>query len=224
MSTAHRPTYQPAKGDADNFKTAAVSSKDQPSHLTLKERKKGQNSKQELNERDLKFELEKKEQEHFIKKNDNQEQPTEQLKIESNKPQEQTQNDKLQLQPPSDDEIESEDEIESDSDEDINFSDSDDDDEEEELRRELEQIKKAREEQRAKEEEKARENEEKQKQEEILQGNPLLSKKAFEVKRRWDDDVVFKNQARDERKVQKRFINDTIRNDFHRKFLDRYIQ
>ncbi|KAG5598004.1 hypothetical protein H5410_039236, partial [Solanum commersonii] len=33
---------------------------------------------------------------------------------------------------------------------------------------------------------------------------------------RWDDDVVFKNQARGELKVVKRFINDTIRNDFHR--------
>ena len=41
---------------------------------------------------------------------------------------------------------------------------------------------------------------------------------------RWDDDVVFKNQARDEPVAKKRFINDTIRNDFHRKFLSKYIQ
>ena len=41
---------------------------------------------------------------------------------------------------------------------------------------------------------------------------------------RWDDDVVFKNQARDEPQVKKRFINDTIRNDFHRKFLTKFIQ
>ena len=34
---------------------------------------------------------------------------------------------------------------------------------------------------------------------------------------RWDDDVVFKNQARGEPKAQKRFINDTIRSDFHKK-------
>ena len=45
-----------------------------------------------------------------------------------------------------------------------------------------------------------------------------------QVKRRWDDDVVFKNQARGEPKVQKRFINDTIRSDFHRRFLTRYIK
>ncbi|KAL8537373.1 hypothetical protein ACS0TY_012501 [Phlomoides rotata] len=29
---------------------------------------------------------------------------------------------------------------------------------------------------------------------------------------RWDDDVIFKNQARGESKTPKRFINDTIRN------------
>lgn len=41
---------------------------------------------------------------------------------------------------------------------------------------------------------------------------------------RWDDDVVFKNQARGETKTPKRFINDTIRSDFHRKFLQRYMK
>jgi hypothetical protein len=41
---------------------------------------------------------------------------------------------------------------------------------------------------------------------------------------RWDDDVVFKNQARGETKTPKRFINDTIRSDFHRKFLHRYMK
>ena len=33
----------------------------------------------------------------------------------------------------------------------------------------------------------------------------------FGVKRRWDDDVVFKNQDRGAPKKQQRFINDTIR-------------
>jgi hypothetical protein len=36
--------------------------------------------------------------------------------------------------------------------------------------------------------------------------------------------VVFKNQARGETKTPKRFINDTIRNDFHRKFLHKYMK
>ncbi len=41
---------------------------------------------------------------------------------------------------------------------------------------------------------------------------------------RWYDDVVFKNQARDEPDQKKRFINDTTRNDFARKFLTKYIK
>lgn len=47
---------------------------------------------------------------------------------------------------------------------------------------------------------------------------------SFALKRRWDDDVVFRNQTRGEPKAQKRFINDTIRNDFHKRFLERYIK
>jgi protein CWC15 len=62
---------------------------------------------------------------------------------------------------------------------------------------------------------------------ELATGNPLLDLGAsgdFRTKRRWDDDVVFRNQARDEPKVGKRFINDTIRSDFHKRFLNKYIK
>ena len=42
----------------------------------------------------------------------------------------------------------------------------------------------------------------------IALGNPLLNKPDFNIKRRWDDDVVFKNQARGtEDKGKKEFIN-----------------
>ena len=89
--------------------------------------------------------------------------------------------------------------------------------------RELEKIKKERAEQRAREEEaKAAEDAEKR-EKDIAMGNPLLSKD-FSVKRRyasgleiqvwflifdrWDDDVVFKNQARGtEDKRKKEFVN-----------------
>lgn len=43
------------------------------------------------------------------------------------------------------------------------------------------------------------------------------------IKRRWDADVVFQNQARNEPAPKKRFINDTLRSDFQRKFLKKYI-
>lgn len=43
---------------------------------------------------------------------------------------------------------------------------------------------------------------------EVALGNPLLNKKDYTIKRRWDDDVVFKNQARGtEVKKPKEFTN-----------------
>ena len=49
------------------------------------------------------------------------------------------------------------------------------------------------------------------KERDIALGNPLLNKPDFNLKRRWDDDVVFKNQARGtEDKGNKEFINVSI--------------
>ena len=68
-------------------------------------------------------------------------------------------------------------------------------------------------------------------------GNPLLNPRAFNVQRRWDDDVIFKNQARGtEQKGKKEFVNvciylawtlrstltifqDLLRSDFHKRFM-----
>ena len=48
---------------------------------------------------------------------------------------------------------------------------------------------------------------------------------AYDVKRRWDDDVVFKNQARGtEDKKGKEFVNDLLRSDFHRRFMSKYVR
>ena len=65
--------------------------------------------------------------------------------------------------------------------------------------------------------------------EEMIHSNPLLFNTGDTLKRRywmgvelswrWDDDVVFRNQGKTEKKP-KRFINDTIRNDFHVNFMN----
>ncbi|CAA2953681.1 CWC15 homolog [Olea europaea subsp. europaea] len=103
--------------------------------------------------------------------------------------------------------------------------DDDEDDDEEALLAELELIRKEKAEQKLREEREKQEEELQAKEAELLRGNPLLNNPtSFSVKRRWDDDVVFKNQARGETKIAKRFINDTIRNDFHRKFLQKYMK
>ena len=45
------------------------------------------------------------------------------------------------------------------------------------------------------------------------------------VKRRWDDDVVFKNCSRAApEKKEANFINDSLRSEFHRKFMNKYIK
>lgn len=98
------------------------------------------------------------------------------------------------------------------------------DDEEDEtaaLMRELEKIKKERAEAKAKEERERAAEEEEQREIDVARGNPLLNAKDFTMKRRWDDDVVFKNQARgtEDRNKKKEFINDMLRSDFHKKFM-----
>jgi protein CWC15 len=87
--------------------------------------------------------------------------------------------------------------------------------------RELEKIKKERAAAKAKEEAERAAEEEEQREIDVARGNPLLNAKDFTMKRRWDDDVVFKNQARgtEDRNKKKEFINDMLRSDFHKKFM-----
>ncbi|CCC10574.1 hypothetical protein SMACR_06483 [Sordaria macrospora] len=105
-------------------------------------------------------------------------------------------------------------------------SDSDSDDEEAELQRELERVRRERQEKREREEAERQKLEEEQREKDIALGNPLLNKPDFTVKRRWDDDVVFKNQARgvDDRNKKKEFVNDLLRSDFHRRFMSKYVR
>jgi protein CWC15 len=101
---------------------------------------------------------------------------------------------------------------------------------------ELNRIKQERATEAARQEEERKAREEKIRIENILKGNPLLnsgpaaassSKQTsadFKVKRRWDDDVVFKNCAKLDNGQKKGFVNDTLRSEFHKKFMDRYIK
>ena len=111
--------------------------------------------------------------------------------------------------------------------------DDDEEDEEEELMRELERIKKERAAEAAKRQKEEKEEAANERDSSILQGNPLLDPSklgaggaggSFAVKRRWDDDVVFKNQSREPKKEARRFINDTVRNDVHTRFLNKYVK
>lgn len=72
MTTAARPTYYAAIGKQDygGFKSRAVCAKDQAAHTKLKYRQPGQSTLSEVgNTDDLRYELDRKEQEYASQKN-----------------------------------------------------------------------------------------------------------------------------------------------------------
>jgi protein CWC15 len=215
-----------------------TSGKDQTAHTKLKFRQFGQASHEEVNQRDLRSELEQRENKFVLEKD----KTTAWLaKEEANidvplllKNQPEMDSKKLQQYDDKDVEVDSDDDFDSsggesdkdsDSDEDDD-DDDDDDDEERELQAELERIRAERAVAQAKKIQDEKLIEEKMKRDSALKSNPLLSMEdsSAKLKRRWNDDVVFRNQAKDEPEKKKRFINDTIRSDFHRSFLKKFVK
>ncbi|XP_042393720.1 protein CWC15 homolog A-like [Zingiber officinale] len=231
MTTAARPTWAPAKGGNEQGGTRIFgpsqkySSRDLASHTALKPRKEGQDTQDELQKRNLREELEERERRHFASKDktyaeDRDRRKGGHLLLEGTRREVED-----RIIPRSIDADDSDGDVKDHDDE----SDDDDDDEDdtEALLAELERIKKERAEEKLRKEQQQQEEELKAKEAELMRGNPLINinnSTSFNVKRRWDDDVVFKNQSRGETKAPKRFINDTIRNDFHRKFLHKYMK
>lgn len=230
MTTAARPTWAPAKGGNEQGGTRIFgpsqkySSRDMAAHTNLKPRKEGQDTHDEVQKRNLREELEERERRHFSSKDksyndDRDRRKGGHLLLEGAR-----RDTEDRLIPRSVDADDADVEVKSDESDDED-DDDDDEDDTEALLAELEQIKKERAEENLRKERQQQEEELKVKEAELIRGNPLLNNPtSFNVKRRWDDDVVFKNQARGESKTPKRFINDTIRSDFHRKFLQKYMK
>ncbi|OZJ03100.1 hypothetical protein BZG36_03366 [Bifiguratus adelaidae] len=226
MTTAARPTFDPARGKGQQAPTRSYSARDIASHTKLKFR----HEKPETDRERMRAELRKAELEHYEQKR----RETGQLgggQVDDDmaadaEVDEDTKTRLIeaaaQVAKLDKDDTDKEDEDEED-------EDDDDDDDTEQLMRELEKIKRERAEEKERQEREKRELEEAQRSEEIATGNPLLNigdeKRDFSVKRRWDDDVIFRNQARGlDDKPKKRFINDALRSDFHRKFLSKYVR
>ncbi|PVV03003.1 hypothetical protein BB560_002528 [Smittium megazygosporum] len=234
MTTAARPTFDTARGRDSTAPTLQISSQDLPSHTKLKYRKPGQGGEADhidniqLREqlmKDEKESLENAKKELFGAAYESMKaieypdvENSETNKIESEK--------QAFLRSLQTDDNLSESEASDAEDGTTDSSDDDSDDETALLMKELEKIKKERELERKRKEMEEKSAEMEANHDEIMSGNPLLDANAdFSVKRRWDEDVVFKNQARDMLdRPQKRFVNDMLRSDFHKKFMKRYFQ
>jgi len=248
MTTAHRPTWKAAVGQASEGGwtsggkgSAGLSVLDMPAHTKLKFRtgKQVVDRQQALKESLLKLEKAEKEASKQLLQRpavDEEVEKEGQLKLLKQT----AEVDEVAIQSKYDDadasgsdedgwsEAENDDLDDSSSDEDSDDDDSDDEDDEAALQAELAKIRAEREAAKQKKEEEEAAEDEKQLEEAALLGNPLLStadsSSGGRLKRRWNEDVVFRNQAKGEPEVKKRFINDTVRNDFHKRFLNKFIR
>ncbi|XP_011875026.1 PREDICTED: protein CWC15 homolog B [Vollenhovia emeryi] len=225
MTTAARPTFEPARGGQGRGEkdlsaiSKQYSSRDLPSHTKLKYREHGQSTIEELRNRDFRKELEERERTDKDKGSGRRAiEPSRESTTSSAKRQKIDQVPAASLD--ADDPLD-EDESDSDSEEDDAAA----------LLAELQRIKKERAAEQAKKEMEKRQEEERIRMENILSGNPLLNYSSqsgrvdMKVRRRWDDDVVFKNCARSEpKKKHDVFINDSLRSEFHRKFMEKYVK
>uniref|UniRef100_A0A673YR24 CWC15 spliceosome associated protein homolog n=1 Tax=Salmo trutta TaxID=8032 RepID=A0A673YR24_SALTR len=233
MTTAARPTFEPArggrgKGEGDlSALSKQYSSRDLPGHTKIKYRQPTQDAPEEVRARDFRRELEERER-VAVREKTRERGPRGAGAFISSKP-------RLDQIPAAN--LDADDPL---TDVDDDSEDSDDDDTAA-LLAELEKIKKERAEEQERKEREQKAEEERIRMENILSGNPLLNlagqqqqqqqqmvptPTAFSVKRRWDDDVVFKNCAKgvDEARREKRFVNDTLRSEFHKKFMEKYVK
>eukprot|EP00392_Amoebophrya_sp_AT5.2_P002633 g2638.t1 len=90
------------------------------------------------------------------------------------------------------------------------------------LQLELAKIRQEKEDARLKAEAEAEREQEQDRKAGIGEANPLLNKNQS-LKRSWNEDSIFKNQSRTAPKQQRRFINDNVRSDFHKRFLNKYM-
>ncbi|AEO57799.1 hypothetical protein MYCTH_2059795 [Thermothelomyces thermophilus ATCC 42464] len=260
MTTAHRPTFDPARGK-EALRGPAYHQRLLPAYTKLKFRQPGQGGEADRTTRDLRAELEAAEAAHYAKLKGA---PVPGASDDSKADTSTSTNNKRPLpltsrgdgggggggdgtEPGEGEEdpeakrrrilaetrdIDADDESGSDGSSDDDDDDDDDessDDEDAELQRELERVRRERLQKREAEERARRAAEQEAREREIATGNPLLNvHKAsdFTIKRRWDDDVVFKNQARgtEEKGKKTEFINDLLRSDFHRRFMNKYVK
>ncbi|KAL8960497.1 MAG: hypothetical protein Q9193_002804 [Seirophora villosa] len=218
MTTAHRPTFDPARGK-EAQRGPAYHQRLLPAHKQLKTRKPGQGGDADTQPRDLRAQLLEAEAAHFSKTNTASDKPASNAEPTTSSKRQleagpaQNGNGEEDIEAKRRRVLEESRDVDADSVHSSSSSSEEDSDDEEdetaELLRELEKIKKERAEKQAQEERVKAEAEQEDRERDIALGNPLLNPhKNNEAKRRWDDDVVFRNQARGtENKGKKEFVN-----------------
>ncbi|KAG1739889.1 Cwf15/Cwc15 cell cycle control protein [Suillus paluster] len=230
MSTAHRPTWDPAQARDVKGGSRQFSVRDMAAHTKLKFRQAGQTSVGDRGNH------------HLPLTNGNATDGT--AEDEANKRRKLLQ-EALELDKDDDDDDEKEEGVQSGGQENGEERDeeseeeSDEEDETAELMRELEKIKKERAEEKARLEREQNATAAVAREAEIATSNPLLNLAAalgqspgvnttvpgtFSVKRRWDDDLIFKNQAANQKDKSGQFVNDLLRTEFHKKFMAKFIK
>nr|GAT51481.1 predicted protein [Mycena chlorophos] len=255
MSTAHRPTWDPAQAREVKGGSRQFSARDMAMHTKLKFRQVGQTSAAEVKQRDLRAELVVAELEAKNKKRKAEGLPPLALEGKASAPAPDDESNKRRKlleeslaldKDDSDDEDEARENGAGAKDADASGSDSDSDDEDDdedetaELLRELEKIKRERAEEKARLEQEQSAADAATREAEIATSNPLLNLAAalgqnptginttapgsFAVKKRWDDDLIFKNQSANQKDRPTHFVNDLLRTEFHKKFMAKFIK
>jgi len=269
MSTAHRPTWDPAQAKEVKGGTRQYSVRDMASQTKLKFRQPGQTSTAEVSKKDLRAELMLAEREARDRKRKAAGLPVEEPEpvpqrqaieseeankrrkmlseaVELDRDDDEEEEKKKRKDDADEDEEMADGEVggegkANDDDDDSDDSDDSDEDDTAELLRELEKIKRERAEEKARQESELSAAETQAREAEIALGNPLLNLSAalgqqnasqgtgvagtFTVKKRWDDDLIFKNQAMSaEDKPKGQFVNDLLRTEFHRKFMSKFVK
>lgn len=240
MTTAGRPTFESARGGAHQGARLYVPSQkysklDAPGHLVLKERHAGQGAPDELDPRALAARLlaEDDAAPHALP-------PAEPAPRIEAPPAVMEGGTKRPAPDPSldaddsdsDDDDHDERGAGSDGDDYDDDGDDDDEDETEALLAELERIKQERQAEQARQEAETAARVKAEAAADAATSNPLLvglvpgteHPPSAVVRKKWYEETVFKNQSRGEPEQKKRFINDTVRNDFHLRFLHRYLK
>ncbi|KAL7744394.1 hypothetical protein ACLKA6_001782 [Drosophila palustris] len=249
MTTAARPTFDPARGGSGRGEkdlsalSKQYSSRDLPGHTKLKYREIGQGTSEEIRNRDFRKELEERERDARSGTSSGKALPSIVRKaIEANNASGSSScNKRTKLESQSQQQfvaanLDADEPMDNDS----SDSDSDSENDDASLLAELQKIKQERLQETARRESEKKQEDERIRMENILSGNPLINYEPgtaasaagrgsgnigdLKVKRRWDDDVVFKNCARSAPEKKTHFVNDALRSDFHKKFMDKYIK